>query len=142
MTDINDTLDTTERISILYVDDDLDLLIIWKKILEKTNLFRVDIAISADEGLQKIDKESYDCIISDYQMPKMDGIQFLKSIREKNLNIPVIIFTVLHHEKEKIESFTNDSTFFLEKITDVQSQIASITQIVFTALRYCDEMSK
>ncbi|PWR72597.1 response regulator [Methanospirillum lacunae] len=134
MADICDSFDTTRRIYILYIDDDPDLLIIWKKILEKTNYFWVDVALSADEGLRKMDEDRYDCIISDYQMPKMDGVQLLQFIREKNETIPVILFTLHHHVKNKIEGLNYPSIYFLEKKTDTQTQVASIIRIIMTAL--------
>jgi CheY-like chemotaxis protein len=68
-------------ISVLYVDDEEVLLEIGKIFLEKSRLFHVDILTSAYEALNLLKSTSYDAIVSDYQMPGMDGIAFLKSIR-------------------------------------------------------------
>jgi len=62
---------------ILMVDDEPFLLDIAKMYLEKTGDFAVDTAASARETLEKMETATYDAIVSDYQMPEMNGIEFL-----------------------------------------------------------------
>lgn len=50
----------------------------------------VNVLSSPEDALQIID--SYHCIITDYKMPKMDGLEFAQKIREKS-NIPIILYT-------------------------------------------------
>ena len=64
-------------ISVLYVDDEPDLLDVGKIYLEQTGNFSVDTVTSAPLALQSLKSQSYDALISDYQMPEMDGIEFL-----------------------------------------------------------------
>ena len=64
--------------SILYVDDEPSLLEIGKLFLENSGMFSVDTVTSAPKALLALAKKRYDAIISDYQMPEMDGIEFLK----------------------------------------------------------------
>ncbi|MDD1695679.1 MAG: response regulator, partial [Methanoregula sp.] len=79
--------------SILYVDDEPMLLELARLFLENTGDFCVDTVTSATEALDILSETSYDCIISDYQMPVMDGIVFLKTFRSKGNVEPFIIFT-------------------------------------------------
>ena len=79
--------------SILYVDDDESLLAINKKYLERTGEFSVDVATSATMALDRIALKPYDAILSDYQMPDMDGIALLKSVRDLYGSLPFILFT-------------------------------------------------
>lgn len=74
------------KVSILYVDDEEELLTLGKIFLERSGEFRVDIISSAQNALKLSHIQSYDAIVSDYQMPDMDGITFLKTFR-KNLEI-------------------------------------------------------
>ena len=64
-------------ISVLYIDDEAALLDITRMYMEKTGEFSVDTAVSGPLGLEKIRQGSYDAVVSDYQMPVMDGIELL-----------------------------------------------------------------
>ena len=67
--------------SILYVDDEPSLLEIGKLFLENSGMFSVDTVTSTPKALLALAKKRYDAIISDYQMPEMDGIEFLKQVQ-------------------------------------------------------------
>ncbi|NLD99668.1 MAG: response regulator, partial [Fibrobacter sp.] len=105
----------TNQISFLYVDDEEELLTIAKLFLERTGEFRVDIAKSAQEVLQSGSLQSYDAIISDYQMPGMNGIEFLKAVRDQDKDIPFILFTGKGREEVVIEAINNGADFYLQK---------------------------
>jgi CheY-like chemotaxis protein len=76
---------------VLYVDDEDNPLVIAKTHLEKIDSeMLVNVLSSPEDALQIID--SYHCIITDYKMPKMDGLEFAQKIREKS-NIPIILYT-------------------------------------------------
>jgi CheY-like chemotaxis protein len=60
-------------LSVLYVDDERDLLELGKIFLEQSPEFRVAISPSANDALASPAFSSYDAIVSDYQMPEMDG---------------------------------------------------------------------
>ena len=62
---------------ILYVDDEPMLLDIGKLFLERNGQFKVDTYTSASDGLTFLKSENYDAIVSDYQMPGINGIDFL-----------------------------------------------------------------
>ena len=55
--------------------------------------FEVDNACCVDEALKKLSTEYYDVVVSDYEMPQKNGLQFLKELREQNTKIPFILFT-------------------------------------------------
>ena len=79
-------------IRVLHVDDEESQREFAKMFLDQDGVIQVTSAASGKEALQLLEKESYDCIVSDYQMPGMDGIMFARHIREHS-NIPFILYT-------------------------------------------------
>lgn len=102
-------------ISVLYVDDEEALLELGKTYLELSGEISVDTAISAEDGLRKIRTTAYDAIVSDYQMPGMDGIRFLTVIRKEFPLLPFIIFTGRGREEIVIEAYEKGVDFYLQK---------------------------
>ena len=119
---------STPITSVLFVDDEQDILRLTKIFMEKTGEFRVDTISSAEEALNLSHIQSYDVIVSDYQMPGMDGITFLKTVREKYGDIPFILFMGEGCEEILIEAINNGADFYLKKGGSPQS--------LFTELAY------
>jgi PAS domain S-box-containing protein len=101
--------------SLLYVDDEPSLLELAKVYLERTHDFSLATKTSADEGLELLNKSSFDAIVSDYAMPKKDGIEFLKEVREAYGDIPFILFTGKGREEIAIEAIDNGADFYIQK---------------------------
>ena len=114
-------------IRVLYVDDEPALLEITRIFLEKTGEFRVDTSISAKDALENHSIPSYDAIVSDYQMPEIDGIAFLKIIRDQFGSIPFILFTGRGREEVVIAAINNGADFYLQKGGDPKAQFAELT---------------
>jgi len=123
------------RISILYVDDEEDLLLIGKTFLERSGQFRVDTMTSPKSALSSPGIQYYDAIVSDYQMPGMDGIGFLKEVREKFGDIPFILFTGRGREEVVIEAINNGADFYLQKGGEPKSQFAELSHKIRQAVR-------
>jgi len=80
-------------LSVLYVDDEPALLEIGKLFLQRSGEFVVSTCESAPDAIRLLSEASFDAIISDYQMPEMDGVQFLQHLRQHGNTTPFIIFT-------------------------------------------------
>jgi PAS domain S-box-containing protein len=113
-------------ISVLYVDDEVPLLRLTKRYLERGGNFSVDTAESAGEGLEKLRATKYDVIVSDYQMPCVDGIELLKDLRASENITPFIIFTGKGREEVVIQAFENGADFYLQKGGEPKSQYAEL----------------
>lgn len=113
-------------ISALYVDDEKILLDITKKYLERSGEFSVDTALSVEEAVSMMERKSYDAIISDYQMPKKDGIDFLSEIRGAGNDIPFILFTGRGREDVVIQAINTGADFYIQKGGDPRVQFAEL----------------
>ncbi len=122
-------------ISVLYVDDEPDLLEVIHLILEKTGEFRVATSRSAKEALACIRSQPPDAIISDYQMPEMDGIAFLKAVREEFGDLPFILFTGRGREEVVIEAINSGADAYMQKGGDPRAQLAELAHNVQQAVR-------
>ena len=104
-----------DAIRVLYVDDEPGLLDMGKLFLEQDGQFSVEIVTSAFAALTLLNTKNYDAIISDYQMPEMDGINFLKKIRTSGSTIPFILFTGRGREEIVIQALNEGADFYLQK---------------------------
>jgi PAS domain S-box-containing protein len=120
--------------SILYVDDEEKLLEIGKLFLEETGEFHVDTVLSAVHATEKMKTLPYDAIVSDYQMPGMDGIVFLKTVRSRFGDIPFILFTGKGREEVVIQAINNGADFYLQKGGDPRSQYAELAHKITIAI--------
>ena len=82
-----------DSIRVLHVDDEADFLKVSKRCLETEGPFQIETALSVDEAMKKLKKKTYDAIVADYKLPKKDGLEFLKELRDKGDDTPFIIFT-------------------------------------------------
>ncbi len=117
-------------ISVLYVDDEPSLLEIGKIFLERTKTMQVHTEESARHALEVLQKKSYDAVISDYQMPGMDGIGFLKVVRSSFGDIPFILFTGRGREEVAIQALNNGADYYLQKGGDTKAQFAELHHLL------------
>ena len=121
-------------ISLLYVDDERGLLDIGRIFLERSGGISVTTVDSAVEGIDVVGTGRYDAIVSDYQMPVMDGIAFLKKLRSTGNHVPFILFTGRGREEVVIEAINNGADFYLQKGGDAISQFAELEHKVRLAV--------
>ena len=110
-----------QEIQILHVDDDPSVTDLTGTFLEREDdRFAVETATSADEGLQRISDRPPDCIVSDYDMPGLDGLEFLQTVREEYPNLPFILFTGKGSETVASDAIAADVTDYLQKQTGTE----------------------
>jgi len=120
----------TNAIRVLYVDDEPDLLEIGKLFLEQSGDIAVTTAQSAPDAIRLLELERFDAIVSDYQMPGMDGIQFLIEVREKFGQVPFILFTGKGREEVVIQAINSGADFYLQKGGDPGAQFAELDHMI------------
>jgi len=122
-------------ISVLLVDDEEALLDITKTFLEETNAIKVTPVLSAFEALDLLESTTFDAIVSDFEMPLMNGIDFLKSVKSRGNETPFIIFTGRGREYVAIDALNNGATFYLQKGSEVIVQYAELRNMIFQAVQ-------
>ena len=104
------------RIRVLHVDDDPDFGALVAAALEREDdAFEVTTAGSADEGLARLEEEAFECVVSDYQMPGTDGLEFLRKVRESYPDLPFVLFTGRGSEEIASEAISAGVTDYLQK---------------------------
>jgi len=121
-------------IALLLVDDEPTLLEVARLFLELSGEITVTPAESPAEALTLLEKIPFDVIVSDYEMPGMNGIELLKTIRSSGNSIPFIIFTGKGREQIVIEALNQGADFYLQKGGDPRSQFAELAHKVKRAV--------
>jgi len=118
----------------LHVDDDPSILEISKQILMDMGSFEIEDACCVAEAFKKLSTGQYDVVVSDYEMPQKNGLDFLKELREQNNQIPFILFTGKGREEVAISALNLGANRYINKNGDpetVYTELASsVTQAV------------
>jgi CheY-like chemotaxis protein len=121
-------------LSVLLVDDEKMLVDVTRLFLERYGEMEVVTASSATDALAVLAGRRFDSIVADYDMPGINGIEFLKIIRAKGDTTPVIIFTGVGREHAAIEALNNGADFFIQKGDDPHAQLRSMVHMIRQAV--------
>ncbi|MFC5278497.1 response regulator [Halorubrum rubrum] len=104
------------QIRVLCVDDDPDFAGLTATYLEcRNDRFVVETATSPERGLDLIEERPPDCVVSDYEMPGMNGIEFLRAVREDRSDLPFILYTGKGSEEVASDAISAGVTDYLRK---------------------------
>ena len=117
---------------ILLADDEVSLAKALVHILEKHN-FSAEAVYNGDDALVYLESGCYDAAILDVMMPKMDGIQVLKKIREKGIAIPVLMLTAKSEIDDKVEGLDSGANDYLTKPFDTRELLARLRAMTRSA---------
>lgn len=113
---------------VLLVDNDPLFLELSKTFLEVFYNIISDTVESAGKALEILEEESYDVVVADYDMPYMDGITFLKTIRNRSINIPFILFSGVDEREIMSYAMENGAHSFIQKKGDPKSQYSELSK--------------
>jgi DNA-binding NtrC family response regulator len=126
---------------VLLVDDDEEFLEVTSERLE-TRGVEVSTAASAAEALDLIEKDLFDVVVLDLQMPGIDGIDTLKRIKEKREELQVILLTGHATVEKAVESIKLGAMDFLEKPADFEALNAKIKKAKKKKMLVMDKMNR
>ncbi|MDB6023803.1 MAG: chemotaxis protein CheA [Verrucomicrobiales bacterium] len=107
---------TTKQKRVLVVDDSLTVRELERKLLEKEG-YEVEIAVDGMDGWNAVRTSQFDLVVSDVDMPRMDGIELLKNIRAdaKLKSLPVMIVTYKDREEDRQRGLEAGADYYLAK---------------------------
>ena len=109
---------TNEKV--LLVDDEEDFLDVLGERMRARGM-DVSTASSAVEAIQLAEREAYDAIVLDLQMPDMDGLEALKALKEKNPDLQIILLTGHATVQKGIQAMKLGAMDLLEKPADLET---------------------
>jgi DNA-binding NtrC family response regulator len=124
---------------IMVVDDERDILSIIKRGLESKNRFQVDTFIDAEHALESLKKKPddyYDLVLTDIRMPKINGFELYRRIKENNPHMKIVFITAFEINKEEFTKVipSVDVLDFISKPVSMSTLINKLTSI----LKYID----
>jgi PAS domain S-box-containing protein len=117
-------------IRVLHADDDPAIRELVKHFLEQSGDLSIDSAISGAEALKMLPGLDYDAVISDYDMPGYNGIEFLRQVRNIDSRIPFLLFSDQMREEVVIDALTSGADFFLAKGSQIRLQLLQLEHAV------------
>ena len=105
---------------VLLIDDEKEFLEVMSERMQNRDI-DVTTASSARDALALVEKESYDAIILDLQMPEMDGLQALERLKAINPELQVILLTGHATVEKGVQAMKLGATDVLEKPADIQT---------------------
>lgn len=115
----------TPEFKILLVEDDEALRFIVKDNLEQNN-YAVEIAEDGEKAIELFNKHSFDIILLDVMLPKVDGFQVAKTIRKSNEQIPIIFLTARSMTEDRIAGLTLGADDYIPKPFSMEELLLKI----------------
>ncbi len=128
MTTINNIISYSKKLTLLYVEDDNDTREMTTIILE--DLFgSIVVANNGEEGYKKFQDNEIDLVITDINMPIMNGLEMAKKIRTLNAEVPIIITSAHNEDNYFLESIKIGINGYLLKPLDIEQLSNTIFQV-------------
>jgi PAS domain S-box-containing protein len=103
---------------VLHVDDDSAILGLSEEVLpEHGDSIRLTTTTEPGDALARLEAGEFECVVSDYQMPEMDGLELLSAVREHRPHVPFILFTGKGSEEIASDAVSAGVTDYIQKRT-------------------------
>ncbi len=141
-----DNIDILKNITILYAEDEADLRDVTSSILKSFTKNQY-IATNGKEAYELFLKyeDEIDLIITDINMPVLNGLDFIKKLKETNLNIPVIVTTAFSNKEYLLEAIDIGVDKYVLKPIDITKLLQAMSQsLIYHELKdlYTDKLTK
>jgi len=113
---------------ILIIEDDENILAVLKRGFEEEE-YIIDTALDGEEGEYLATINKYDMILLDWMLPSKNGIEVLASLRQKNINTPLIMLTAKDDVEDKIKGLTNGADDYVSKPFSFKELLARVNAL-------------
>lgn len=127
-----------KKINVLLVEDELTLAMIIKDTLEESD-FIIHTATDGEEGLRQFFDTRPDVLVADVMMPRMDGFEMVRRIRQTDKQTPVLFLTARSAINDVVEGFQLGANDYLKKPFGMQELIIRIKALAGKAFNFVEE---
>ena len=120
------------KIHVLLVEDERTLSMIIKDTLEEQG-FRISTAFNGEEGLRMFHAERPEAVVADVMMPRMDGFEMVRRIRQTDCTTPILFLTARSGINDVVEGFELGANDYLKKPFSMQELIIRIKALLHKA---------
>lgn len=114
---------------LLIIEDNRDLVQVLSEGFAE-NGFSVDSAFSGEEGLEKISRGGYGCIILDIMLPGIDGLQVLDTVRTQGNETPILLLTARDTVEDRVDGLNRGADDYLSKPFDFRELVARVNALL------------
>ena len=114
---------------ILVVDDDKNTRLFFRAVLEGAS-YTVSEASNGEEALLVMDREHIDLVVLDVMMPKMDGYEFTRALREADNNLPILMVSAKQLPADKHKGFLVGTDDYITKPIDDEEMLLRIKALL------------
>lgn len=111
---------------VLFVDDDLRIADLFENYFSNFSNITISKAHNGMEALELLKAQSYDALITDIKMPKMNGIELVSCIRTLGIKIPVLFLTGFGDKESAITAVKLGAVDFIEKPVNLEALLLSL----------------
>ena len=109
-------VDPADSITVLHVDDEPDFASVAAEFVRRLDeRIEVETEATVDQAMSRLRSSSIDCVVSDYDMPGENGIEFLESVRDTHPDLPFILYTGKGSEEVASDAISAGVTDYLQK---------------------------
>lgn len=119
------------QIKILVIDDDPIFLEMLRDFWEKKENCKIETTKNPKKSLELVENNDYNVIVSDYQMPVMNGLELLKKIRGRDEKLPFVLITGKGNEEVAKKALNQKVDGYITKEEDPEEQYETVMNAIY-----------
>jgi two-component system response regulator HydG len=114
---------------ILLVDDNVNGSTARKTVLEELG-HKISVSSSGADALEQFSKQKYDLVVTDYKMPRMDGLELIARLREENPTIPIVLVSGFVDTLGMNEASTGADAVIQKSANEVTHLVRAVSRLL------------